>query len=234
MAAEGVVDLAEPELGHGATRCTSDIALLIQSIRERERTRLARFLHDDIGQDLALVRGDLVDLVSESPADAKRLRGSLEDLDRVIGRLRAQVGDLLGPACDVWDFLARTLDLTERITERGRMVAQTVVNATVARLQFLDNQSAAAAWSAVRKALNNAERHSQGSLVTVTIDVDEGWLVATVEDDGRGSCSTAAGHGTRLMTECIQLAGGSLRCFTPADGRDRGTCVRIAFPLGGG
>lgn len=233
MAAGGDVALAGTTLAHESATCASDLALVIRSIRERERTRLARFLHDEIGQDLALIRGDLVDRIAESTTATQQLQQTLADLDRVIGRLRAQVGDLLGPACDVWDFLARTLDLTERITDRRRIVAHTIINASVARLQTLDDRRAGAAWSAVREALNNAERHSQSSLVTVTIDVDENRLVTTVEDDGRGSCSETTGNGTRLMTESVHMAGGSIRRCTPANGRDRGTSVRIELPLGG-
>jgi signal transduction histidine kinase len=233
VATEGAVGLAGSGLLRAPTSCAHDVVLVVRSIRERERTRLARFLHDDIGQDLALVRGNVVDLIGESGADGGLLCNSLVDLDRVMGRLRTQVGDLLSAGCDVWDFLAATLELTERMTARGRIVAHTSIDAPTALLQSLDDQCADAGWTAVRGALNNAERHSQGTEVKVTFEVGDDRLLVTVEDDGRGLDNHAVGHGTRLMTECVRRVGGLIRFSSPANGRDRGTSVHIGLPLGG-
>lgn len=233
MATEGAVGLATSGLLRAPTSCAHDVVRVVRSIRECERTRLARFLHDDIGQDLAIVRGNVVDLIDESGSDGGLLRTSLADLDRVMGRLRTHVGNLLSAGWDVWDFLGSTLELTERMTARGRIVAHTGIDAPTALLQSLDDECAIAGWNAVRGALNNAERHSQGTEVRVTIEVGGDRLLVTVADDGCGIDNQSIGHGTRLMTESVRRVGGTIRFSSPASERDRGTSVHIELPLGG-
>jgi len=233
MATEGAVGLATPGLLRGSSPCARDVALLIRSIRERERTRLARFLHDDIGQDLAVIRGNIVDLLDETGAEGGLLHTSLVDLDCVMGRLRTKVGDLLSAGCDAWDFIARTLELADRMTARGRIVAHVNLDVPMAVLQSLGDECADAGWSAVRGALNNAEHHSHGAEMSVTFEVRGDRLLVNVEDDGRGIDDHAIGHGTRLMTECIRRVGGSIRYSSPPNGRNRGTSVRIDLPLDG-
>jgi signal transduction histidine kinase len=87
----------------------------------------------------------------------------------------------------------------------------------------------------MREALTNAVRHSGGEHVEMKLEIHDGELVGTVEDDGSGfdpdvaeKAGPSGGVGLRSMRERVEMLGGSLRIAPRPEG---GTRVELQVPL---
>jgi two-component system, NarL family, sensor histidine kinase UhpB len=201
-------------------------ALRALAAQERERRRIARELHDEIGQTLT-------GLVLRSETIARRgppaLRGDLEEL-REAARRGAE---------DVRSIAQRLRP--EALDELGLQAALTALTATIGRQSGLQIERAiepGLAMSAeeelviyrvAQEALTNVVRHAHASHVTLTLGRDPDAVVLAVTDDGIGLPRSARGEwtGVRGMRERALLIGADLvvRAVPP-----RGTDVRLRIP----
>jgi two-component system sensor histidine kinase UhpB len=79
------------------------------------------------------------------------------------------------------------------------------------------------------EALSNAARHAQAREVQMTAGVDDGRLIITIEDNGRGfQENSAAGYGVRNMRDRARLLGGELGI---ASSPGQGTKITLTVPL---
>jgi PAS domain S-box-containing protein len=164
------------------------LAARLETIREEERTRIARELHDELGQALTGLKLDLAWMErrlsrQHSPELADRcvnLLGRLDDVmisvRRIITELRPSVLDQLGLADAIeWqaqDFAERTgLALDLHIDSNCPAPPDAVASAVFRMLQ---------------EALNNVAKHAKASHVRVNLHMDENELLLDVADDGRG------------------------------------------------
>jgi signal transduction histidine kinase len=193
-------------------RTRSKVLAATIAAQEAERARVARDLHDDIGQALtsvllwlrlledddhaALPAGELRELVADALQRTRRLAFDL----------RPTVLDDVGLA----PALAR---LADDLSQRGAtLVIDTEVDDSAERLT-LPTEVTTVVYRVVQEALTNVVRHAGASSASVTVTVQGGVLRAVVEDDGIGfdlSAPTVC-LGVRGMTERAQLVGGSLR-----------------------
>lgn len=195
--------------------------------QEAERRRVARELHDEIGQNLTaavlelnrvreggVVLGDALD-------DAQELaRQSLETLSEITARLRPAAFDDLG--------LASALQSLAADSERRTGVeVETVVDG---KLDVLDPDAELVLFRVAQEALTNALRHSACSRVTIDVRRDDGAVVLRVADDGAGLGEALSGAGIRGMRERAAMIGGRLRFSAPAGG---GTAVELRVPQRG-
>jgi len=205
--------------------------------QEEERARLARELHDEIGQTLTAVQLSLDRLAKALPTDdpgsRERLdRGrtlteqALTDLRRMIAALRPGVLDQLGllPALGwVADHTVRSLGIIVAVEANG---LQQRLPAEVETILFRIAQ----------EAMSNVARHSGAQHLNVELIQREGQLTLTLSDDGHGFDPTAVtttpdrsrGLGLAGMQERASLAGGQV---TVESAPGRGTTVRVVMPL---
>jgi PAS domain S-box-containing protein len=205
---------------------------------EEERRRLARELHDSLGQHVtALTLGlDVVGADAELPGSLrhrleqlKRAAAQLDrDIDRLVYQVRPTVLDDLGlddalhEHARTWGEESGTVVDLHTVGLRGRRFPP-ALESTVYRM--------------VQEALNNVRKHAFATRVAVIVELRGGELRAIVEDNGRGfetstpqSASGKSGHrlGLRGMAERASLAGGRLEVETAPD---RGTTVFLTIPL---
>jgi PAS domain S-box-containing protein len=210
----------------------------VEKVREAERSRIARDLHDDALQDLSGALADAQLLlgrsVTEDPDAARLAEGLLASLDRIGPRLRAVIYDLTLEGEQERSFS----ELLEALVELQR----TIVPEWEISLQIQDGlppgplgKTGKEILRIVREALINARRHSGAKHVRVRVWTSEGKFYAEVEDDGGGfdpaqepSASTMGGIGTRGMGERAQLVGGELKIESEPG---EGTRVRFELPL---
>ena len=162
----------------------------VEDVREAERSRIARDLHDDALQDLsgALVDAQLLrsQLICEDPQAIGKAEQLLEALDRIGPRLRGAIYDLRLEAEQERPFselleslvkLQRTIATEHEITleMRGESLSGSLGKTGGELLRIL------------REALINARRHSEAEHVRVRVCSSEEKLSAEVEDDGRDS-----------------------------------------------
>lgn len=194
--------------------------------RDSERQRIARDIHDDLGQSLLLLKMELGRLCGSLPAP---LRAQVEQLirhvDATILSLRTIVHDLRTPALEVGltDAVQRQLDDFSRVTGVGH------------RLQIaapLDEVTAVAGivvFRTLQELLANVARHARASQVQVDLDAEPGGLTLRVQDDGVGigPVLRAGACGLHGMRERIHHAGGRLDIDSPGGS---GTCVTVSIP----
>jgi signal transduction histidine kinase len=203
--------------------------------QEKERTAIARELHDELGQVLTALRIDAIWLkerLRETDTTASERALAMCDLidktiDEVRGmatRLRPGVLDDLG--------LTEALEWYTNDFEKRTEIACMFKHHNVSNVNDL---VATAAYRITQEALTNVARHSLATQVEVTLRAKEGMLTLAVVDNGRGFISEELAESDCLgmagMRERASLMGGNLEiqsragigtqiyCMLPSDGR---------------
>lgn len=220
----------------GVIGVSSDITELkkteeaLREIREAERDRIARDLHDEVLQDLtyALQR---TQLSSNGKLDA---RATLRELEATLGRsvrgLRSAVHDLsLGTDRGV--SLVRSVEDLLEVSRQMNPECEIELDLDRESLPDLPERSRRELVRVVQEALTNARKHSGASRVRVSVGSEgDGSLCIEVADNGRGFDpeKTVGGLGLGGMSERVRSLGGELR-LRSAPGE--GTSVRILVPV---
>ncbi|NOX44890.1 MAG: hypothetical protein GXO72_04030 [Caldiserica bacterium] len=192
------------------------LSLKLLHAREEERRRIARRIHDEMGQALAAARWALAAGRTEE-ADGL-LAGLGEALRQLAHELRPPLLDELGlrAALDklLDDFAASTGIAVERALPEGRFPSEVEI----------------AVFRVVQEALENVRRHARASRATVEIARRGGRLMGRIEDDGVGFDRRRISEGLGLpgMREWISLVGGK---FSISSAPGHGTVVEFEIPL---
>lgn len=184
-------------------------------VQEDERRRLARELHDGVGQNLTALKHRLAMLGAGLAPGQDALRAQLEaaialtsatlDDTRELSRLlRPPILDDLGlePALR-W--------LVRSVRESSGLAVELQVDP----LPALGDDASTLLFRIAQEALNNAAKHAGAARVTVRLEVRDGGLALAVEDDGIGCTPAMAarggGSGLSGMRERLRLYGGQLQ-----------------------
>jgi signal transduction histidine kinase len=183
--------------------------------QEKERSAIARELHDELGQVLTALRMDSVwmldRLKQKDPKSALRALSMCELIDKTIEevrglafRLRPGVLDDLG-LVDALDWY--TVDFESRTGITCVFEPDNVPN--------VSDTLATAVYRIAQEALTNAARHAAASHIEVKLEVQNGDLMLAVEDDGNGfdpkNIPDSESLGLAGMQERAGLAGGMLK-----------------------
>ncbi len=202
----------------------------LREVREAERNRMARDLHDGALQDLAyaLAEVEIARALPDDPELDARLGRTVDTLRRVGQELRAAVNDLrLGEERD------RPLPrLVESLVERNRGMTPNCRIELVVEEGIPSTPQGAFGTDLLRilqEALTNVRRHSGAGEVLVSLRLEGDELVAEVSDDGRGfDPKGPAGIGLRSMRERTAALGGSLEIESEPG---EGARVRLRTPM---
>ncbi len=192
---------------------------------ERERRRIATAVHDDIGQCLALCRMKLAAVNAQAPDHAGPLGEIAELLDSSIHNTRTLTFELSTPILYDLGFVAAVEWACELVEEQHGIG---FVLEAPARPLDLDTDMRVLLFRAVRELLHNMVKHSGASTVWIRVELRDGWIHLTVEDDGIGfpdpmpDVSSGAGFGLFGIRERVTAQGGSFRI-----GRRQGGGARI-------
>lgn len=224
-------------IGHGETR-HRHLARSVLRVTEQERRRLARDLHDGVGQKLGAalhrleqLEDDLAGPLRErAAAVAALLRDSLEEIRALSRAMRPGVLDDLGLAAAL-QWLARRAGDTHGFE----------VTCDVGNLPAFGEEIETALFRIAQEALNNIGKHARASQVVVRLMVRGDAVVLLVADDGQGvdldaaraKASQGESSGLSGMQERAALLGGTLELHSaPNDGMQ--VRVRIPRTLPGG
>ena len=204
----------------------------LQTIREEERTHIARELHDDLGQLLASLRMDLTLLqqADGTPRDSLRLMRGMEDnLLTAITSLRRIATNLRPRALDEGGLYFALQGLRDDFVERYAI--PTTLLADEAELR-LDDAASTATFRIVQEALTNIARHAEATRVTMNLFRLNGDLLITIRDDGRGirpeDMEKAESLGLIGMRERVWAMKGEI---TISADEPQGTRIDIVLPL---
>jgi len=199
-----------------------ELAAFLQTIREEERTRIARELHDELGQALTALRFDLGWLRGKCGAlgvpAAEHVASALGVVEQSIVALR-RISEDLRPA------MLDSLGLAAAIEHHAAQFAQrtgTPCHLSMNREEFdLESNLATAVFRIVQEALTNVARHADASEVSVQIDETADGIRLDVWDNGSGFAadSNKKTFGLLGMRERVTMLGGSLEIdSTPGEG----------------
>jgi PAS domain S-box-containing protein len=206
----------------------------LREVREAERRRLARDLHDGVLQDLSYtaVSMGLMIIEAEGTSLEQRLQGAIDAVRRAAQGLRYAVNDLRRE-----DEGDRPLPiLLEHLVERNGAMAQGQALRLYVEEGFPSEPLGKAGVEVLRivqEAMSNARRHSGASTIQVKLRAEENDLVVEVTDDGRGFAPGAVpGVGSRSMRERAMGIGGKLEIDSRA-GQGTRVCLRVSVPQQG-
>jgi signal transduction histidine kinase len=222
------------------TRELCDLLACVETAQEAERARVARELHDALGQELLALRYALSYTRSRYAEEPEAIAPNLDELEDLLERTstttRELVAELRPRILDDLGFVAAARWLVSRVAERSGLECEVRVMDGGAGI---DAERSTAAFRILQEALTNVVKHASARRVDVSIDLRHGAVDLCVADDGVGVGAAAAGGvrppSTRLglltMRERAGSLSGSLSVGARAAGG--GTEVRCVLPLAG-
>jgi two-component system sensor histidine kinase UhpB len=191
---------------------------------ETERRRLARELHDQVGQTLTALMLEVGHAAGRAPEVRSELREAQEaaralsdDIREIVRRLRPEALDDLG-LTSALTVLAEQFDQHSEIEVRRRFASPPPT---------LDPDVEVVVYRVAQESLTNVARHAGASHVEIALSAVEGWTRLEISDDGRGLNGATLGNGVRGMRERALLVGGRFALESPPAG---GTSVRLDVP----
>jgi two-component system, NarL family, sensor histidine kinase UhpB len=197
--------------------------------QEAERLRVARELHDEIGQTLTAVTIQAERAAADDPALASAalirvadaVRESLDEVRRIARELRPEALDDLG-------LVNALIALCTRIDAQDGPVVRRELQG---KLPVLSPDVELVIYRIAQESLTNALRHSGARSATVSLKADAETLTLRVVDDGKGMAAhlPSGTAGIAGMRERAMLIGGRLSIESRPD---HGTEVRLSIPVG--
>lgn len=223
--------LEQIQLRHSRVQL-AELSAHIETLKESERARIAREIHDDVGGNLSAIKMALSMLSTRLPPDDTALAEKaayVDDLiDRTFDAVHRIAGDLRPSILDCGIVEA----LAWQAKEFEKLSGLPCVFVCTHKEINLDNQQATAVYRIVQEALNNVNKHAGASEVTLELKRLPASLRLRVLDDGRGFSradrNKPQSFGLRGMTERAQALGGDFSVVPMAGG---GTELRFTFPL---
>jgi PAS domain S-box-containing protein len=210
-----------------------ELSARVLEAREEEKTRIARELHDELGQLLTALKMDLAwlrerltgtDLLAKAQEMGAMLDQTVAATRRISADLRPLMLDDLGLA-DAASWLVQDFAKRSGVKVEARLPETEA-------LEGVSKNVSTAVYRAVQESLTNIARHSGARHAWVLFSVDDGAIHVEIEDDGRGispeDLAKARSLGLRGMRERFAYLGGSFEIGSAPRG---GTRVRLRVPL---
>jgi two-component system sensor histidine kinase UhpB len=210
-----------------------NLASHLQSIREEERTTIAREIHDELGQVLTALKIQVTLLSNKLRDDQQEIKNKImsvsnmiddtvENVQRITSKLRPDILDELGlvPAIE-WQ--AKEFQNITGINSSLTLPENELI---------LDEDKSTAIFRIFQEALTNVMRHSQAKLVSVSLQTNKNNLILKIKDNGIGikpeQLKDFKSFGIIGMKERAIIFGGEVSIEgTPANGTE----VKVEMPL---
>ena len=205
----------------------------LHTAREEEAKRIARELHDDLGQQLTALNMELADLEMKLPGAAPTQRSQIARMHTIVDHTIQIVQKIAGELrLAQLDVLGLTAAIDWQLKEFYRRSA---IPSRITRLDEVANLSDAqstAVFRILQETLTNIVRHAGATVVEVSLQAEPDQLTLKVHDNGRGISAAELNDqksiGLLGMRERAQLVGGDV---TITGGAGVGTTVLIRIPL---
>jgi PAS domain S-box-containing protein len=214
-------DVTERVKADEALRRSNDeiqhLALAAHTAREQEKRRIARELHDELGQALTALKIDLSsmrELLGEAPAAlADKLNAMQKLVESTVASARRLASDLRPMMLDDLGLMASAEWLAQSFTSRTGIPCELQMDAD-ADLDLPDPY-ATAIFRVLQESLTNVAKHAQASKVEVRLERQGACVVLSVRDDGKGftpdSARKEGSFGLTGLRERAYLLGGEVR-----------------------
>jgi PAS domain S-box-containing protein len=219
---------ADRELQHSFDALRALTAQL-HGVREKERTSLARELHDQLGQALTAIRIDLAALRSTPGSNerSQKIDAISGLVDETIHTVRRISTELRPGILDDLGLVAAVEWAADEFQARTGIACQVLLPDNIPAIEL---DRATALFRIFQETLTNIARHSGATRVSINLSQESGYLSLEVRDNGRGiseeQLSAAASLGILGMRERALLLAGEFFIGNPG----AGTVVRVRIP----
>lgn len=227
-----ITDLKETEARlRNSRRQMRALVARLETIREEDRTRIARELHDQIGQLLTALRIEILGVATHPPDRPEELVEKARCMSEIVNSTIQSVREIcaeLRPA--MLDDLGLCVAIAWHAKEFEKRTGITCKLASPEEVE-LDSARSTAVFRIVQEALTNVVRHAQATRVQIAMERKDGVFELEVVDNGRGIDCQEISRGTSLgllgIRERVQVFGGQAE-ISGAPGQ--GTSVRVRIP----
>jgi signal transduction histidine kinase len=211
-----------------------ELSANLQNVREEEKTRIARELHDDLGQQLTALKMDLSTVeealgTSADPETVRQISGMRRLIDATVASVRRIAADLRPVMLDDLGLIPAIEWLANDFTNRYGINVERRIE--VGGISFTPG-GATTLFRIVQEALTNVARHAEATHVTLTVRIEADTCAVQVADNGQGSSRpvTAAEKTFGLLgiRERAHMLGGTFEIHTA---RGKGFTLTVIFPL---
>jgi signal transduction histidine kinase len=203
--------------------------------QEAERRRIARELHDELGQSLSALKINLQTMGRLTAADhiTRRLDDSIEIVDRAIHHVRTLAVDLRPAILDDLGLAPALRWCIDRHAWRWGVQIEFIADLPKSRMP---HQIEITCFRVTQEILTNIGRHARATRVWVELRMHNGALELRITDDGSGFdvaavrsyAANGSGSGLLGMEERVRLVGGRFHIDSAAN---QGTVVYAYFPI---
>jgi PAS domain S-box-containing protein len=214
------------------------LATHLQNVREEERIRIARELHDELAQSLTALKFDISGLqrrlesLSSAGDEVRPLMeriGSISELtDTMIDWARRLSGELRPPLLDDLGLVAALEREAEDFQSRSGIICRVISDLEAAAL---GKDQSTGLFRIAQESLTNAARHANATQVTVGLTERDGMILLRISDDGRGitakEIANPKSFGLLGMRERCLVLGGNLEV---QGSPPKGTTITVKIP----
>ncbi|MDI1257977.1 CHASE3 domain-containing protein [Aquabacterium sp.] len=208
----------------------TDLTRYLQTIREDERGRLARELHDELGALLTAAKLDAARIKSRlgtlTPELAERMAHLNDNLNEVIALKRRIVEDLCPSSLSTLGLVAALEIQSREFATRSGLQVDCHLNSV-----SLSPSASLTVYRLVQEAFTNIAKYAKANTVTVDLSAQDGRACIAVKDDGMGfdpSQQPSSAHGLLGMRYRVEAEGGELVLQSSAG---QGTRISATVPL---
>jgi len=197
------------------------------SAHEEERARLARELHDGMGQNLTAIKFNL-----------QRVNGEMQSrhIDGIIEEVSVGINELRGITAGLMPISLKAMGLANTITSHAAQYSKKTGLSVSVEADDLPRQSPDVELNLFRifqEALNNAVKHSGAGSVVISLRKGPPGIVITIQDNGHGfdfekALTANQGLGLSIMRERSRIMGGHLSIESA---KGQGTTIRVEAPI---
>ena len=210
----------------------------LMKVQENERQRIARYLHDNVAQDLSLLRIGWETLFDGRPCESVNIRQKLLELSKILKRsivaVRDIAYDLHPPGLDQLGLVRTVYQYCEEFAEKNRIK----INFFAAGMDDLSLpfDTEINLYRIIQEALWNTKKHADAVSVTLKIVASFPYIILRIEDDGKGfdindrmvSAVKEKCLGLRSMEERVGLLNGKMKIQSrPTEGTK--ICIEVPY-----
>lgn len=208
----------------------------IISGQEKERKRMAREIHDGVGQMLTALKFGVEAIVSKDDKQQNMIKGIKDLLHQVIQEIRRISSDLLPSVLNDFGISPAIKDLVQIFNQNASLQINFIDELELDEKK-INKTVQISLYRITQEAVNNALKHAEANEITISLGSDAEFIHLVIEDNGRGfdienalikGESRDSGNGLSSMKERADLIGGKLSISsTPGEG----TVIDVEVPL---
>jgi len=231
------IDFSERIEAQETIKATSDqlrqLTAHLQSIREEERRRIGREIHDELGQQLTAIKMDVAWIDKQIPGENALVKSKLKNVITLLDGGNQSVRRILQ---ELRPVVLQDYGLLETMKWQGRQFTESTgipleFKTTETQFKYTD-EIATCIFRVYQEALTNITRYAAANKVLVVLTITGGRLMLTIEDDGKGFPTTGFAQkksfGILGMKERVLSVNGDFDLVT-APGK--GTKISISIPI---